>query len=120
MDLVINILFVLIVAFFLINKLLPVKGVRQISTSDLKKELKRKDVQFIDVRTPGEFSRNNINTFKNIPLHDLSQKASQLSKEKEVVVICQSGIRSNKTTKLLRKMGFQKITNVKGGMSAWN
>ncbi|MCM3715898.1 rhodanese-like domain-containing protein [Alkalihalobacillus oceani] len=120
MDLVINILFGLIVAFFLINKFMPVKGVKQISTSDLKKELKRKDVQFIDVRTPGEFSRNKINTFKNIPLHELSQKGSQLSKEKEVVVICQSGMRSNKATKLLRKMGFQKITNVKGGMSAWN
>ncbi|MCM3762033.1 rhodanese-like domain-containing protein [Halalkalibacter oceani] len=120
MDLVINILFGLIVAFFLINKFMPVKGVKQISTSDLKKELKRKDVQFIDVRTPGEFSRNKINMFKNIPLYELSQKGSQLLKEKEVVVICQSGMRSNKATKLLRKMGFQKITNVKGGMSTWN
>ncbi|WP_157076883.1 rhodanese-like domain-containing protein [Halalkalibacter krulwichiae] len=99
---------------------MPVKGVRQISTSDLRKELKRSNVQFIDVRTSGEFSRNKINTFKNIPLHELSQKAKQLSKEKEVVVICQSGMRSNKATKQLRKIGFQKITNVKGGMSAWN
>ncbi|MED1563912.1 rhodanese-like domain-containing protein, partial [Alkalihalobacillus alcalophilus] len=48
------------------------------------------------------------------------QKASQLLKEKEVVVICQSGMRSNKASKVLRKMGFKKITNVKGGMSAWN
>jgi len=77
MDVIINVIVVGLVAFFLI-KFTPTKGVNQISTNDLKNELTRKDVQFIDVRTPGEFSRNKINTFKNIPLHELSQKASRL------------------------------------------
>ncbi|MGG3924306.1 rhodanese-like domain-containing protein, partial [Geobacillus thermodenitrificans] len=41
------------------------------------------------------------------------------SKEKEVVVICQSGMRSQKASKWLKKMGFQHVTNVKGGLNAW-
>ncbi|WP_203247308.1 rhodanese-like domain-containing protein [Sporosarcina beigongshangi] len=113
----------IIIAIFLfstIQRALPTKGVRQLSTTDLKEELIHKNKQFIDVRTPGEFKGNHIKGFKNIPLHQLSQKAEQeLSKEKEVIVICQSGMRSQKASKVLRKIGFTKVANVKGGMSAW-
>ena len=113
----------IIIAVFLfsvIQRALPTKGVRQLSTTDLKGELINKNKQFIDVRTPGEFKGNHIKGFKNIPLHQLSQKADQeLSREKEVIVICQSGMRSQKASKVLRKMGFTKVTNVKSGMSAW-
>ncbi|MCU6711530.1 rhodanese-like domain-containing protein [Paenibacillus sp. J5C_2022] len=114
----------IVIAFFLfliLQRALPTKGVRQLSTTELKKELKNKDKQFIDVRTPGEFNGNHIKGFTNIPLHQLSQKGDQeLSKEKEVIVICQSGMRSQQASRKLKKMGFTKVANVKGGMSAWH
>ena len=44
----------------------------------------------------------------------------KFSKEKEIVVICQSGMRSMKATKTLKKLGFKNITNVKGGINAWS
>jgi rhodanese-related sulfurtransferase len=106
--------------FFIVQRILPVKGVRQISTAELKNELKDKNKQFVDVRTSGEFKGNHIRGFKNIPLHQLTQKSNELSKDKEVVVICQSGMRSQKACKMLKKLGFNKVTNVKGGMSAWS
>ncbi|TQR14205.1 rhodanese-like domain-containing protein [Psychrobacillus soli] len=106
--------------FFILQLILPTKGVRHISSTDLKEELVNKDKQFIDVSTPGEFKGNHIRGFKNIPLYQLSRKADkELSKEKEVIVICQSGMRSQKASKVLKKLGFTKVTNVKGGMSAW-
>ncbi|AZU61630.1 rhodanese-like domain-containing protein [Neobacillus mesonae] len=103
----------------IIRRILPVKGVRQISATELKNELKDKNKQFVDVRTPGEFKGNHIREFKNIPLHQLAQKSNELSKEKEVVVICQSGMRSQKASKILKNLGFTKVTNVKGGMGGW-
>jgi rhodanese-related sulfurtransferase len=112
------ILFGLVVLFF-VQRMLPGKGVRQVSTTELKSELQDKSKQFIDVRTPGEFKSNNIRGFKNIPLHEIAQKIDGLSKENEVVIICQSGMRSNKASKILKKQGFKHVTNVKGGMSAW-
>ncbi|CRK81520.1 Rhodanese domain-containing protein [Neobacillus massiliamazoniensis] len=106
--------------FFILQRMMPVKGVRTITTDQLKTELKDKNKQFIDVRTPGEFKGNHIRGFKNIPLHQLDQKADkELSKEKEVIVICQSGMRSQQASKMLKKWGYTKVTNVKGGMSAW-
>ncbi|WP_226671406.1 rhodanese-like domain-containing protein [Metabacillus litoralis] len=116
----VNYLIIGLVIFLFIQRLFPAKGVEQISTLELKKNLNDKNKQYIDVRTEAEFNGRNIKGFKNIPLHQLNQRSDQLSKDKEVIVICQSGMRSNKASKLLRKKGFKKMTNVKGGMSAWS
>ena len=91
----------------LVWRMLPTKGVKQITIAELKKQLSDQNIQFVDVRTPGEFKGNHIREFKNIPLHQLEQKSSSLSKDKQVVVICQSGMRSNNATKVLKKVRFQ-------------
>lgn len=115
----VNVILLAVVVWFFYQRLAPVKGIRNISTAELKSELKNKEKQFIDVRTPNEFNTNHIKEFKNIPLVDLQKKASDLSIDKEVIVICQSGMRSSNASRVLKKMGFKYITNVKGGMSAW-
>lgn len=115
-----NYILIGILLFIIIRRLLPAPGVKHITTADLKNELSTTDGQFIDVRTKGEFKNRNIRGFKNIPLHELPHKTNELSKDKNVFLICQSGMRSNKAAKLLKKKGFKKVTNVKGGMSAWS
>jgi rhodanese-related sulfurtransferase len=106
---------------FFLQRIIPVKGIRNISTGELSIEIGDTNKQFVDVRTHREYKGNHINGFKNIPLDQLSKKAeTELTKEKEVIVICQSGIRSKMASKSLKKMGFTKVTNVKGGMSAWS
>lgn len=115
----VNYIVIGLIIVILVQRMIPTKGVRHITTSELKNELNDKQKQYIDVRTPGEFKGNHIRGFKNMPLHQLTEKANELSKDKEVVVICQSGMRSQKATKVLKKLGFTKITNVKGGVSAW-
>ncbi|WP_223701396.1 rhodanese-like domain-containing protein [Sutcliffiella deserti] len=104
---------------FAILKIKPTAGVRQLTTTDLKQELSDNSKQFIDVRTPGEYKGRHIKQFRNLPLATLHTEAGKLSKEKEVVVICQSGMRSNAAVKKLKKLGFTKVANVKGGMNAW-
>lgn len=108
-----------IIIIFVALRFMPAKGIKQISTEDLNKELKDQNKQFIDVRTPGEYKANHIREFKNVPLNQLPQKTETLSKDQEVVVICQSGMRSSQASKLLKKSGFKSVTNVRGGMSAW-
>lgn len=112
-------IFIALIAVFLLKHILPARGVRQIIAAQLKNELRIKGKQFIDVRTAGEYKSRSIRQFKNIPLHELTENTSLLSKEEEVIVICASGMRSNKASKLLRKLGYKRITNVKGGMNAW-
>lgn len=116
---VIDAVMILLIVWLLAKRLIPAKGVKTISTSDLSAILKDKNKQFIDVRTPGEYNANHIREFKNMPLTTLGQHAHGLSKEKEVVVICQSGMRSSQASRQLKKLGFEQVTNVRGGMSAW-
>lgn len=107
---------VAIVAFF-VWKMMPSKGVKSISTAELKNVLNDQDKVFIDVRTPGEYKARSIKQFKNIPLGSSFDK---LPKDKEIVVICQSGMRSSNACKQLKKIGYERVTNVGGGMSAWS
>lgn len=119
MELFVKIIIFGLVVWFLAKGLLPVKGVRQITSSELKQELKRSDVQLVDVRTPAEYRGGHIKNFINIPHTEMRERSKELSKEKEVILICQSGMRSNKAAKSLKTMGFTKITNVKGGLLGW-
>lgn len=113
-----GILIILIVGF-LINRFMPVKGIKNISVQEAKDKFKDNNVQFIDVRTPGEYKTNHRKPFINIPLAKLADKIEKINKQKEVVVICQSGMRSAKAAKILKKQGFNKVYNVRGGMGVW-
>lgn len=110
---------VILIGLFIINRFIPKKGITNITVQEAKDKLKDKDVQFIDVRTPNEYKANHRKPFKNIPLFDLPNQVDTLKKDKEVVVICQSGMRSAKAANILRKKGFANISNVRGGMNAW-
>ncbi|MFJ7976722.1 rhodanese-like domain-containing protein [Peribacillus sp. NPDC096379] len=101
---------------FIIWRMKPAKGIKAISTEQLKGILKDHDKVFVDVRTPSEYRARNIRIFKNIPL---GSDFSKLPKDKELVVICQSGMRSAQACKQLKKLGYENVTNVRGGMSAW-
>jgi len=109
-------LIVAIVVAFLVWRMMPAKGVQSISVAQLKNILHDKDKVFIDVRTQAEYKGRNIPQFKNIPL---GSSFNQLPKDKEIVVICQSGMRSSQACKQLKKQGFERVTNVRGGMSAY-
>lgn len=101
---------------FLAWRMKPVKGLNNISTAELKNIINDKDKVFVDVRTPGEYKARGLKQFKNIPL---GADFSKLPKDKEIVVICQSGMRSKQACKQLKKLGFERVTNVRGGMSAY-
>lgn len=112
------IVIVIIIAFFA-WRMMPVKGIQTITTAQLKDRLRDKSVQFIDVRTPAEYKGRHIKEFNNMPLQTLKSKLSQLDASKETIVICQSGMRSSQAASILKKAGFAKVINVRGGMSAW-
>ncbi|GGD24708.1 rhodanese-like domain-containing protein [Pontibacillus salipaludis] len=122
MDTIITVLLVGIAIYFIVKTIIPPKGVEQISPEEAKEKLRnrKKADQFVDVRTPGEYNRNQIKGFNNIPLQSLKSVSSELDSSKEVVLLCQSGTRSMAAARLLKKQGFTHITNIRGGINAWN
>jgi len=107
---------VLAVVLFLAWRMKPVKGINSITTAELKAIINDKNKVFIDVRTAGEYKARSIRQFRSFPL---GSDFTSLPKDKELVVICQSGMRSMQACKQLKKLGYEKVTNVRGGMNAY-
>jgi phage shock protein E len=72
----------------------------------------------VDVRTDGEFAAGHLETAKNIPLHSLGGRLSELPKNRSIVLYCQSGARSARAASILKGAGFEKVYDL-GGMSRW-
>lgn len=76
------------------------------------------DVFIVDVREQDEFAAGHIPEATLIPLGQLSNRLSEIPKNKTVVAVCRSGNRSGQATQLLRQAGFD-AHNMAGGMISW-
>ncbi len=98
----------------------PAVQVPEIEPRALKQRLDSGDDVFIlDVREPHEFQICNLNGYL-IPLGDLPKRAHELDSAREIVAHCRSGKRSAEAVDFLRKAGFRKVWNLKGGILAWS
>jgi adenylyltransferase/sulfurtransferase len=91
----------------------------EITVEELKMKLDGgQDVFLLDVREPHEYEIANLGGTL-IPLHDLPKRVNELDSSHEIVVYCATGIRSGKAVKFLTDVGFRKVKNLVGGISAW-
>ena len=80
---------------------------------------RREDLFILDVRNPEEYQICRIPGSTLIPLPALPQRFGELDRDREMVVHCKSGMRSQKAIQFLRQQGFRKLKNLKGGILAW-
>jgi sulfur-carrier protein adenylyltransferase/sulfurtransferase len=98
----------------------PTSTVPEITPRELKSRLDRgDDIYVLDVREPHEYQICNIGGHL-IPLGDLSRRVNELDSSREIVAHCRSGKRSAEAAEFLRKAGFKKLWNLKGGILAWS
>ncbi|MGB9414807.1 MAG: molybdopterin-synthase adenylyltransferase MoeB [Acidobacteriaceae bacterium] len=95
-------------------------GVPQIGPEELKRrQAAGEDVFVLDVREPHEYQIANIGGHL-IPLNDLPKRISELDREKNIVVQCKSGGRSQRGAEFLQQQGFTHVENLAGGITAWS
>ncbi|PYS92295.1 MAG: MBL fold metallo-hydrolase [Acidobacteria bacterium] len=96
------------------------KAVQQIAAEDVGTFGKPgKEIQFVDVRQPGEFGSGHAAGSFNVPLNTLARDIDKLDPEAPTFLICQTGYRSSLATSFLENAGFESVYNVEGGTSAW-
>ncbi len=96
-----------------------VEKIKEISSEELKQILKTRSIQVLDVRQEWEMPKIIELNAINIPLGEIPNRLSELDKDKQTLVCCQSGIRSRECIKLLEKQGYSNLINLKGGISSW-
>jgi sulfur-carrier protein adenylyltransferase/sulfurtransferase len=94
--------------------------VPEITPRELKQRLDRgADIFVLDVREPHEYQISNLNGYL-VPLGDLPRRVHELDSSREIVAHCRSGKRSAEAVDFLRKAGFRKVWNLKGGILGWS
>jgi rhodanese-related sulfurtransferase len=104
--------------------------IKEISPTEAQAATSKAYSQFIDVRTPEEYSGGHaaravnipldtISANLNIPLDTISANLDRLEKNEPVYLICESGRRSQLAAQTLKKAGFNNVLNVAGGTAAW-
>ena len=71
-------------------------------------------VTMLDTRTVREYSRGHIDGFINIPVDDLRERLNEIDKDKPLYVMCQSGLRSYISCRILMQEGYD-CYNFSGG-----
>ena len=94
--------------------------VPEITPRELKERMDRGDELFIlDVREPHEYQICNLKGHL-IPLGELPRRVHELDSSHEIVAHCRSGKRSAEAVDFLRKAGFRKVLNLRGGILSWS
>ena len=79
------------------------------------------DVLLLDVRQHEEIDERlgHIASAWILPLNELKEGLAALPRDKPVVTVCHAGMRSGQATVLLKRGGFTRVANLRGGMLAW-
>jgi glyoxylase-like metal-dependent hydrolase (beta-lactamase superfamily II)/rhodanese-related sulfurtransferase len=100
---------------------LPLATIEQISVEELQHRIEEKSVEtIIDVRRAPEWDAGHIEGAVHLPLNHLTESALSLNRDAKTAVLCAGGYRSSIACSLLQQLGFRNISNVVGGMTAWN
>jgi len=83
--------------------------------------MNREKAVVIDVCGPAEFAAGHVVGAKNVPLGELEGKLATAVKNKAtpLILICKSGARSSRAVATAKKLGFEKVQSLSGGMAAW-
>jgi len=94
-------------------------GIPQLSVKELKQRMDAGEEVFVlDVREPYEYQIANIGG-KLIPQNDVPQRLAEIDRDREIVVHCRSGVRSQRIAEFLSQAGYPKVVNLAGGILAW-
>lgn len=91
-----------------------------ISGQEAKVQVINNSALLIDVRSEEEYNEEHLSGAISLPLEDIEKDADKKipSKDKIVVVYCNSGVRSKEAKTKLEKLGYKTVYNM-GAMSNW-
>lgn len=92
-----------------------------LSTHQMTAKINSEDALVIDVREAKDFKAGHIVDSINVPLIKIDSEIKNLEKYKSrvLIVVCQLGQHSGQAVRKLESAGFEKVSRLSGGISAW-
>lgn len=97
------------------------RGFKEIASPETIKLMNQFGAIVLDVRDAAKFRERHIVGARNAPLSKLDTHMTKLKNQQDVPVIayCDTGVEGLKAAASLKKAGFSKAFNIKGGLNAW-
>jgi rhodanese-related sulfurtransferase len=95
-------------------------GASRVTPPEAVQLMNREKAVVVDVSEPAEFAAGHVVGSRNIPLAGL-EKTTDLPKNKAlpVVLVCATGTRASRAVATVKKLGYDKVHPMIGGISAW-
>ena len=90
----------------------------EVSTDEAYKMYQQSSTFTVDVRTQEEWDEYHAPNTTLIPLDQLQNRLSEVPKDKEILVVCRSGNRSQQGRDILLSAGYN-ATSMAGGLKEW-
>ena len=91
---------------------------REVSTDEAYQMYQQTGTFVLDVRTQEEWNEYHAPNTTLIPLDQLPNRLSEVPKDKEILVVCRSGNRSQQGRDILLAAGYN-ATSMTGGLKEW-
>jgi hydroxyacylglutathione hydrolase len=93
-------------------------SIESVDAEFLAEEMKKKELNILDVRKESEYKSEHIIDAENAPLDFINESMMKVSKDKTYYVHCAGGYRSMIFASILKARGYDNLIDVKGGFSA--
>lgn len=118
-----NALLIIIAVIAAVSLTMPLINTRRfgpmVSSEQAVSLINKQNALVVDVRAQKDFKRVRIANSVNIPANEIQNRLGELSKDRTIIVVDNSGNMSAAASKLLRGVGFTKVYVLDSGLVGW-
>ncbi len=118
-----NALLIIIAVIAAVSLAMPLLNTRRfgpmVSSEQAVSLINKQNALVVDVRAQKDFKRVRIANSVNIPANEIQNRLGELSKDRTIIVVDNSGNMSAAASKLLRGVGFTKVYVLDSGLVGW-
>ena len=99
----------------------PTARYSAITSRELRAEIDAgQKLTIVDLREPELYRAGRIPGAQNIPFDQFEQRMNELRPDARIVLVCHNGPMGDVSGSLLAERGYAKVSNLNGGMAAWD
>lgn len=116
---------ILVIAAMVSAALLAMPRMREgggdLDPADAVQRINRDRALVVDVRSSEEFAGGHVVRSKNVPLEALEDQLPRIVKNRQrpLILVCSTGRRSGRAVAVVRKLGYEDVQSLTGGLKAW-
>ena len=118
-----NALLIIIAVIAAVSLAMPLINTRRfgpmVSSEQAVSLINKQNALVVDVRAQKDFKRVRIANSVNIPANEIQNRLGELSKDRTIIVVDNSGNMAAAASKLLRGVGFTKVYVLDSGLVGW-